>query len=45
LYRKLKMPPRKVDRLLVLLICWDLVEIVSQNDGIYYRIKESDKNK
>jgi predicted HTH transcriptional regulator len=44
LYRKLKMSPRKVDRLLVLLICWDLVEIVSQDDGIYYRIKQSDKH-
>lgn len=44
LYRKLKLPPKRVDRLLILLICWDLVEIDAQDDGLYFRIKEPDKH-
>jgi predicted HTH transcriptional regulator len=40
LYRESKLPLRRVDRMLVLFICWELVEIVFENDGIYYRLKE-----
>lgn len=40
LYRESKLPLRRVDRLLVLFICWDLVDIVFENDGIYYRLRE-----
>lgn len=40
LYRESKLPLRRVDRMLVLFICWDLAEIVFENDGIYYRLKE-----
>ncbi len=39
LYRKANLPLRKVDRLIVLFICWDLVEMIFQNDGIFYKIK------
>jgi len=39
LYRKANLPLRKVDRLVVLFICWDLVEMIFQNDGIFYKIK------
>ncbi len=35
LYRESKLPLRRVDRMLVLFICWDLAEIVFENDGIY----------
>ena len=40
LYRKANIPLRKVDRLIVLFICWDLVEMIFQRDGTFYRIKE-----
>jgi predicted HTH transcriptional regulator len=40
LYRESKLPLRRVDRMLVLFICWELAEIVFENDGIYYRLKE-----
>lgn len=40
LYRNAKLPLRKVDRLLVLFICWDLVEMLFEKDGTYYKIKE-----
>lgn len=39
LYRKANLPLRKVDRLIVLFICWDLVEMIFQNDGTFYKIK------
>lgn len=39
LYRKANLPLRKVDRLMVLFICWDLVEMIFQNDGTFYKIK------
>ena len=39
LYRESTLPLRRVDRLLVLFICWDLVDMIFENDGIYYRLK------
>ncbi|TXI83815.1 MAG: ATP-binding protein [Crocinitomicaceae bacterium] len=39
LYRKANLPLRKIDRLIVLFICWDLVEMIFQNDGTFYKIK------
>ena len=43
LYRLSGLPLRKVDRLLVLFICWDLVEMCFETDGIYYAAKDSDQ--
>jgi len=40
LYRESTLPLRRVDRLLVLFICWDLVDMIFENDGIYYRLRE-----
>ncbi len=40
LYRKSKLPLQRVDRLLILLICWNLVEMVVNDDGIYYKLKD-----
>jgi predicted HTH transcriptional regulator len=40
LYRRSKLQMRKVDKLLVLFICWDLVEMSFESDGVYYRLKE-----
>lgn len=40
MYRRSKLPLRKVDRLLVLFICWDLVEMVFENDGTYYKVAD-----
>ncbi len=40
LYRESKLPLRRVDRLLVLFICWELVDMMFENDGIYYRLRE-----
>ena len=40
MYRRSKLPLRKVDRLLVLFICWDLVEMVFENDGTYYKVTD-----
>ena len=42
LYRLSGLPLRRVDRLLVLFICWDLVEMCFESDGIYYAAKEID---
>ena len=39
LYRESTLPLRRVDRLLVLFICWDLVDMIFENDGIYYRLR------
>ena len=39
LYRLSKLPLKKVDRLLVLLICWGLIEIAYETDGVYYKSK------
>jgi predicted HTH transcriptional regulator len=41
LYRESKLPLRRVDRLLVLFICWELVDMMFENDGIYYRLREA----
>jgi predicted HTH transcriptional regulator len=40
LYRESTLPLRRVDRLLVLFICWNLVDMIFENDGIYYRLRE-----
>ncbi|MFO0494101.1 MAG: helix-turn-helix domain-containing protein [Flavobacteriia bacterium] len=40
LYRLSKLPLKKVDKLLVMLICWDLVEICYETDGVYYKSKD-----
>jgi predicted HTH transcriptional regulator len=42
LYRLSGLPLRRVDRLLVLFICWNLVEMCFESDGIYYTAKEID---
>jgi len=42
LYRRSGLPLRKVDRLLVLFICWDLVEMSFEHDGTYYSVKEEE---
>jgi predicted HTH transcriptional regulator len=42
LYRRSGLPLRTVDRLLVLFICWDLVEMNFENDGTYYSISEEE---
>lgn len=39
LYRKSGLSLKTVDRLLILLICWDLVEFVLEGIGICYRLK------
>ena len=39
LYRESTLPLRRVDRLLVLFICWELVDMIFENDGIYYRLR------
>jgi predicted HTH transcriptional regulator len=40
LYRLSKLPLKKVDKLLVMFICWDLVEICYETDGVYYKSKD-----
>jgi predicted HTH transcriptional regulator len=40
LYRRSKLQMRKVDKLLVLFICWDLVEMSFESDGVYYKLKD-----
>jgi predicted HTH transcriptional regulator len=45
LYRLSGLPLRRVDRLLVLFICWDLVEMRFESDGIYYGLKEVENAK
>jgi predicted HTH transcriptional regulator len=44
LYRKANLPLRKVDRLLVLFISWNLVEMVFERDGVYYKIMDKPPN-
>lgn len=39
LYRKSTLQMNKVDKLLVLFICWDLVEIEIREEGYFYKIK------
>lgn len=45
LYRLSGLPLRRVDRLLVLFICWELVEMRFESDGIYYGLKEVENAK
>jgi len=39
LYRKANLPLRRVDKLLVLFICWNLVEMLFEKDGVYYKTR------
>lgn len=43
LYRLAGLPLRRVDRLLVLFICWDLIGMRFEPDGIFYFSKEVDQ--
>lgn len=40
LYRVTEMPLKSIDKLLVLLICWGVVEMVFSQEGVLYRLTE-----